>query len=323
MSADARGNLHQPRGTQDAGQSTRKPHPVPEAELALEYDPEVVRSRRALIAAIEGLGEHREALTVLGAHAVIEMTQGNANTPPDDSTRDGDLGVTPSLLLPAPLLAEVMTGLGYERDPSQRPGIWSPVDQRDLDPHARDTIDLIAPLEVAYEVGTRRPRRGARVGDHGDGSVSAAVGTELSTVDREWCYMRSFDDGPGVEVFVAGKAALLCAKAYKVHDRMNAMEFERNPDRLRPKDFADMYRLILASEPEEVAGIFARGIATEHIGPPVAVGQQHLVELLTDAEYFASQVADAWQDPSREQEFVETTASWRSAFEEAAARIAG
>lgn len=36
---------------------------------------EVITSRRALINVIIGLSEHREALTVLGGHAVIEVTQ--------------------------------------------------------------------------------------------------------------------------------------------------------------------------------------------------------------------------------------------------------
>lgn len=37
---------------------------------------EVVTSRRALIDVITGLADHREALTVLGGRAVIEVTQG-------------------------------------------------------------------------------------------------------------------------------------------------------------------------------------------------------------------------------------------------------
>jgi hypothetical protein len=313
MSTDAHANLHRPAGY-GGGQSARKANSAPEQPLRPEYDPEVIRSRRALIDVIGALSEHTDALTVLGAHAVIEMTQGIPGTPPDDSTRDGDLGVTPYLLLPTPFLAQVMTDLGYERAYVQRPGVWSPVEQRHLDFHARDTIDLIAPMEVSYSEGSRRPRRAARVGEHGDDAVSATVGTELSVIDREWRYLRSFDDGEGVEVFVAGRAALLCAKAYKVHDRIDTKEFQRNADRLRPKDFADMYRLLLASEPEQVADLFAEGVATERIGPAVELGRDYLIELMTDADSFAAQVADAWQDPSREQDFADAITTWVTNF---------
>lgn len=278
------------------------------------HDPEIVRSRRLLIDVITALSEHREALTVLGAHGVIEMTQGIRDVPPGDSTRDGDLGVTPSLLLPLPRLAAVMESLGFEQEYTDRPGIWSPVAQHHLNIHQRDTIDLIAPYAVSFPEGTRRPRRGARVGEHGKNSVSATPGTELTTIDRELVEVRSFDDDPGVQAYVAAPAALLCAKAHKLHDRMDVTELARNAARLRPKDFADVYRLVLAIEPEHAAEVFARGVATERIGEAVAAGRGYLIEVLSDENYVASQVADAWQDSTREAEFAEYVAGWREKF---------
>ncbi|MFY9714172.1 MAG: hypothetical protein WAK00_11920 [Microbacterium sp.] len=318
MSTDAHGNVHRPAGLDGAGQFTRKPVSAPEISLPIfdsaRYDPEIVRSRRLLIDVITALSEHHEALTVLGAHGVIEMTQGVPDVPPDDSTRDGDLGVTPSLLMPLPRLGKVMESLGFEQEYGDRPGIWSPVSQRHLNIHQRDTVDLIAPFAVSYPEGTKKPRRGARVGDHGKNSVSATPGTELTTIDRRLVELRSFDDRPGVQAYVAAPAALLCAKAYKLHDRMDAAELARNSERLRPKDFADVYRLMLAIEPEDAADVFARGMATERIGEAVAAGRGYLIEVLSDEDYVASQVADAWQDVSRETEFAEFVASWRDRF---------
>lgn len=75
---------------------------------------EVVTSRRALIDVLVGLEDQREALTVLGGHAVIEVTHGVPSLPPDDTTHDGDLGVFPQLLNLVPNLAARMTALGYE-----------------------------------------------------------------------------------------------------------------------------------------------------------------------------------------------------------------
>lgn len=84
---------------------------------------EIVTSRRALIDVIIGLADQSEALTVLGGHAVIEVTQGISELPPDDTTRDGDLGVIPQLLGDAPRLDARMTELGYETARSDRSGV--------------------------------------------------------------------------------------------------------------------------------------------------------------------------------------------------------
>src|SRR5699024_9195562 len=105
---------------------------------------------------------------------VIEVTQGVPALPPDDTTRDGDLGVIPQLLSDAPNLGARMTELGYEAVRPERPGVWSPVSQRDRDIHDRDSVDLIAPMSLARgELTTNRPIRAARVGVHGKHSVSA------------------------------------------------------------------------------------------------------------------------------------------------------
>ncbi|WP_285723898.1 hypothetical protein [Psychromicrobium xiongbiense] len=280
---------------------------------------EIITSRRALIDVISGLADQREALTVLGGHAVIEVTQGVPELPPDDTTRDGDLGVTPQLLSDTPNLSARMTELGYEAARSERPGVWSPVSQRDRSIHDRDSVDLIAPMSLARADLTtsrsiRAARVGARVGAHGKRAVSATRGTELSVIDRQWRTLRSFDGGPTVDAYVAGPSALLCAKAYKLHDRLDPTELRRNADRLRPKDFADLYRLLLVVTPEETAAVFTLGIADLKIGEAVALGRDYLIEILVDASTVASMVADAWGDTSREAEFHAHVDSWRRRF---------
>lgn len=276
---------------------------------------EIVTSRRALINVIMGLADHREALTVLGGHAVIEVTQGTPALPPDDTTRDGDLGVNPELLSDDPKLDERMTELGYEAARPERPGVWSPIAQRDRDIHVRDSIDLIAPMALARgNLTSARKIRAARVGIHGKHAVSATRGTELSILDRHQRTLRAFDDGPTVEVYVAGPAALICAKAYKIHDRSNPTELRRNAERLRLKDFADFYRLLLTIAPEEAAEAFERGIEEMRIGEAVSMGRDYTVEMLTDSSTLASSVADAWGDPAREMEFRAFIDGWRRRF---------
>lgn len=276
---------------------------------------EIVTSRRALIDVITGLADHREALTVLGGHAVIEVTQDIPALPPDDTTRDADLGVIPQLLADGPTLSSRMIKLGYETARPERPGVWSPVSQRNRNIHDRDSIDLIAPMALARgNLTSSRSIRAARVGVHGKHAVSAAHGTELSTIDRQRRTLRSFDGGPTVNAYVAGPSALLSAKASKIHDRLNPTELRRNADRLRPKDFADLYRLLLAVTPKDAAGIFARGVEDPQIGKAVSLSRDCLIEVLTDAATVASMVADSWGDPSREAEFHAQVDGWRRRF---------
>jgi hypothetical protein len=55
-------------------------------------------------------------------------------------------------------------------------------------------------------------------------------------------------DDRQVTVEVAGVAALLVAKAHKIHDRVDG----GRPDRLRDKDAADVYRIMQTARPAAV-----------------------------------------------------------------------
>lgn len=276
-------------------------------------DPATVLSRRALIDVVLALYDHREALTVLGGHAVIAVTSHLAALPQPDATQDGDLGVTPQLLANSPLLLNKMTELGFETARTDRPGIWSLIEQRDVPIHQRVTVDLIAPRAVAAD-NMKRQIRAARVGAHGKRSVSATEGTELSWIDRHLMVLHSFDGGPSPEVFIAGPTALLCSKAYKLHDRMNPKELARNRERLRRKDFADVYRLTHAISGNEAAEVFAESCRDSQLGFAIARGRQYLLELLDEPEMVAEIVAETWGDPDLESEIVNHIREWRSQF---------
>ena len=92
-------------------------------------------------------------------------------------------------------------------------------------------------------------------------AVSATSGTELSVLDRQWRTLRSFDDGPTVDTYVAGPSALLRVKARVIHERLDPAELCRTADRptadrLRSKSFAAPYRLLLVMTPEDSASRF-------------------------------------------------------------------
>ena len=73
----------------------------------MAFDALYVAARRALLDALAALGDHREALVVIGAQAVY------LHAPDDDlavapATTDADLGLDPDLLADSPLLEDLL-----------------------------------------------------------------------------------------------------------------------------------------------------------------------------------------------------------------------
>ncbi|WP_091336175.1 hypothetical protein [Micromonospora rhizosphaerae] len=94
---------------------------------------------------------------------------------------------------------------------------------------------------------------------------------------------------------VAGTAALLVAKAHKLHDRMQSFRPQR-PDRLKPKDAGDVLRLMQA-EPAEQVGRRLRELADdETAGASVRDGVQWLQDMFSRRRSFGVNLAvDALQ----------------------------
>jgi hypothetical protein len=275
--------------------------------------PELIASRSLLLRVLGLLEEQSAALTVLGAHAVFEQTKTIVDLPGMDSTHDADVGVTPELLLPAPLLEEVMDLAGLEPASPDRPGVWGLKAEHDKPLYDRLTIDLIAPASVA---GNKR--RSADVGAHGAKSVSKTSGTELSLIDRDWMSIESFDDEqPDREGYVAGVAALICAKVYKIYDRLDPAELARNPSRSKPKDAADLFRLMVAKNGDAVREVFDEGIATPEISDAVAEGKRRLLDLRDreDGRWITSQLILQWgEDVLTAEQSQRVIDEWFTAF---------
>jgi hypothetical protein len=64
-------------------------------------------------------------------------------------------------------------------------------------------------------------------------------------------------DNRQIDAYVAGPAALLIAKAYKLDDRISQAEKQERADRLSNKDAGDVYRIMAVVEAEEVAQTLA------------------------------------------------------------------
>jgi hypothetical protein len=112
-------------------------------------------------------------------------------------------------------------------------------------------VDLLAPASMA------NGSRGARIPPHDRAAVRRVPGLELAVEDHDLMTIPSLDRGSDlrrIELNVAGVAALLVAKAYKISDRV----LSRRSDRVSDKDAADIYRLISTADADTVAGTFDR-----------------------------------------------------------------
>jgi hypothetical protein len=212
--------------------------------------PLYVEARRVLLDALATLSDHRSALVVCGAQAVYLRT-GAAEIGVAPYTTDSDLAVDPDKLGPDPEIAALMETAGFSlwlNQGSPEPGMWitkAEVAGRSV----VIPVDLIVPEELAGGGS-----RGARLEGHGKRAARRARGLEAALIDNDPMTIGALspDDDRRFDVRVAGVAALLIAKAHKIQDRFSRGRVERIDD----KDAADVYRLMVASSPTEIARTF-------------------------------------------------------------------
>jgi hypothetical protein len=232
-------------------------------------DPIYVEARRVLLDALVALAPHRSAFVVAGAQAVY-LRAGESDLALAPYTTDGDLALDPTALTPDPTLEAVMRAAGFEL--SAEPGIWvarAVIAKRPV----AIPVDLIVPEGFAPPGG----RRGARLGPHGNRAARRALGLEAALVDKDPMPITALDpaDQRAVTVDVAGVAALLVAKAHKLHDRVQ----RGRADRLDDKDAADVFRLMQVSSPGTVGATLTELAGHAVAGPATAAGIGYLDEL--------------------------------------------
>ena len=132
-------------------------------------------------------------------------------------------------------------------------------------------VDLIVPEGFAPPGG----RRGARLGPHGNKAVRRALGLEAALVDKDPMTISALDpaDERSITVDVAGVAALMVAKAHKLHDRAE------RPSRLDDKDAADVFRMMQVTTPATVGAKLAELALHPTAGPPTVAAVGYLGEL--------------------------------------------
>jgi hypothetical protein len=233
-------------------------------------DSRYAAARRVLLDALEALSAHGQAVIVAGAQAVYLRTgEGEIGIAP--YTTDGDLAIDPATLQDEPRLETAMRDARFTRSITE-PGIWlatASVDGEEL----TIPIDLIVPEAVAPRGG----RRDARLEGHGERAARRAVGLEAALVDHSSMTVTALEpsDTRQFDVEVAGVAALLVAKAHKIHDRLQS----NRPGRAEDKDAADVHRIMQTTSPTDVAARLATLRQHETAGPVTEAAISYLVEL--------------------------------------------
>lgn len=230
----------------------------------------IVATRAALLDALTALNTHRNQVVVVGAQAVY-LRSGHADVAIAEFTKDSDLVLDPRDLAEEPLLEEAMRDAGFLPAVSNQPGAW-------INP-AGIPVDLMVPDALQAARGSHR---GARIPPHSNRATRRTIGLEAAVIDHTIMTIEALDpkDGRSVRANVAGAAALIIAKTYKIHERLD------KPKRLNDKDAHDVYRLLVA---EDDTAKLAHSFHTLQADPVSAEVTNEAVDWL--AEIFGSSAA--------------------------------
>jgi hypothetical protein len=223
-------------------------------------------ARRVLLDGLTALSDQLDALTVVGAQAVYLRTP-HAASQASPFTSDGDISIDPERLENAPLLNEALQEAGFELLRDNQPGLWARTEQI-----GNQAVPVEFDLLMAKTLAPRIGSRSVKVPPHDVMSVRWVPGLELAAVDRSPMDITSLEtsDTRTITVNVAGPAALLVAKAFKINDRLS--QAETKPERLTDKDAGDVLRIMRAVPAAQVAASFATLCQNPRVGETAREG---------------------------------------------------
>ena len=229
-----------------------------------------VAARRVLLDALDALAAQRDAITLVGAQAVYLRSGAGELTSPS-YTSDADLGVDPSVLDDEPLLERIMADAGFTQGPD--PGHWHRPEK--IGAHVEEVaVDLM----VAESFSGPGSRRSGVIPPHSRAATRRTPGLEPAAVDYDVLPVPSLEpqsDTRVVDVRVAGAAALLMAKAYKLGERYRAA----GQRRMVGKDAGDVLRLMLTNDAGPVIRRLRQLLADLRSEPATRQGLTYLDEL--------------------------------------------
>ncbi|MGN2635628.1 hypothetical protein ACTD5D_05405 [Nocardia takedensis] len=206
----------------------------------------LARTRTVLLDALEALVEHRDVVVVVGAQAVYLRT-GGIQVAIAEATKDSDVAIDTRDLGEDPTINAAMEKAAFIRSPSGQPGAWVTSDGI--------PVDIMVPDAIAGGKGSRSVHRPP----HDSKAMRRTRGLEAAIVDNSEMLIEPLAeaDNRTITAKVAGPAALIVAKCHKIFERVDS------PDRLQDKDAHDIYRILTAFEPEELAPTFIRLLAED------------------------------------------------------------
>jgi hypothetical protein len=189
------------------------------------------------------LGDHRDAMVLVGAQAVY-LRVGDADLAMAPYTTDGDLVIDPAILAEIPPLEGALREAGFFPKAQDSVGVWLTTRTTSQQVTVNIAVDLLVPASVKPGAG----RRAARLAGHDTRAARIVRGLEGALVDTDVMRLTALDagDARAVDVRVAGPAALLVAKVHKIEDRTGS-------NRASDKDALDVLRPLRGTETEDLA----------------------------------------------------------------------
>ena len=231
-----------------------------------------IQARRVLLDALDTLQPHIDAITLVGAQAIYLHTGESDDLEIPPFTTDADLALNPGILGPEPEIVQTMQAAGFVRQ--QDPGIWKSA-------HNGFTVDLLVP-EALGGIG----KRGARLAGHGKNAAHNVKGLDAVLIDRDHKTIAALEtaDSRQCEIAVAGPAALVVAKLFKIWERKDIAHRED------AKDALDLFRLLRAISTTELVERFTVLFQTPSAQEETTQSYLYLAELFRDERAYGAQL---------------------------------
>ena len=126
------------------------------------FDELYVMARRVLLDALDALGQHRDAIVLVGAQAIY-LRVGDVDLAVTPYTTDGDLVIDLAVLAEIPPLERALLDAGFYPKTKDSVGVWLTTRKTSQQVDAKMAIDLLVPASVSPGTG----RRAARLPGHG------------------------------------------------------------------------------------------------------------------------------------------------------------
>lgn len=160
-----------------------------------EFDELYVMARRVLLDALDALGQHRDAIVLVGAQAVY-LRVGDADLAVTPYTTDGDLVIDPAVLAEIPPLERALLDAGFSPKTKDSVGVWLTTRKTSQQVDANMAIDLLVPASVSPGTGRRAARlpghdtRAARIVRGLDGAIVDADVMKLAALEEDDARLR-------------------------------------------------------------------------------------------------------------------------------------